>query len=284
MGKRKSIESKAIKQSIGKFLNNIFRSSYLGTFIVDAYNKDDAHEIAEALDEICMPTDNVGWSSSGIYCFWDYYTREILYIGLATDLPTRFRQHNGILKTNKKGSKSQKINTYFREHKLLGYSIFPQSSLAQPEVFRNKKVINYNSYEHITEETKEIIEVVEGCFIESFNTAYGHLPHWNEKGGSKTGQKKATLEIYDLLHSGFTGNVDNILVAKSSLREIANNSVFELFELQLHGARMSMLSRFLSFDDALSEQLQRNPIFLEVYEEILSSQYLAKEPQICFRR
>ena len=60
-----------------------------------------------------MPTDTVGWASSGIYRFWDYETREILYIGLAIDLPTRFKQHNGIIKARDIDCKYQQINSYF---------------------------------------------------------------------------------------------------------------------------------------------------------------------------
>ena len=29
--------------------------------------------------------DSLGWASAGIYSFWDYYTKDVLYIGLASD-------------------------------------------------------------------------------------------------------------------------------------------------------------------------------------------------------
>ena len=48
-----------------------------GTFIVDAYPKIEAKEIADSLEETCSPNDFVGWASSGIYSFWNYYTKEI---------------------------------------------------------------------------------------------------------------------------------------------------------------------------------------------------------------
>lgn len=46
--------------------------------------------MADAIDDLCCPNDNYGWVSAGIYCFWDYYTHEVLYIGLAGDLAERF--------------------------------------------------------------------------------------------------------------------------------------------------------------------------------------------------
>ncbi len=44
-----------------------------GTVIIDAYRKEEILEMANAIDDLCSPTDNCGWASAGIYCFWDYY-------------------------------------------------------------------------------------------------------------------------------------------------------------------------------------------------------------------
>ncbi len=57
-----------------------------GTVIIDAYRKEEIEEMANAIDDLCSPTDSCGWASAGIYCFWDYYAEAILYIGLAGDL------------------------------------------------------------------------------------------------------------------------------------------------------------------------------------------------------
>ena len=54
-----------------------------GTIILDAYTVDEVKSMSSFIEEICSPLDNYGWSSAGIYCFWDYYTKEILYIDLA---------------------------------------------------------------------------------------------------------------------------------------------------------------------------------------------------------
>ena len=110
-----------------------------GTVIIDAYRKEEALEMADAIDDLCSPTDNYGWASAGIYCFWDYYAEAVLYIGLAGDLAERFKQHNGILPI-KEGSKQKQIEDYFSRNERLGYTIFVQSPLSQPLVHRNRKV------------------------------------------------------------------------------------------------------------------------------------------------
>ena len=52
-----------------------------GTIIMDSYVADEAKTIANNLDIICSPMNNMGWASAGIYSFWNYYTKEVLYIG-----------------------------------------------------------------------------------------------------------------------------------------------------------------------------------------------------------
>lgn len=94
-----------------------------GTVIIDAYTKDETEALAYAIDDICCPSDNYGWASAGIYCFWDYNTHEVLYIGLASDLYERFRQHNGLLPMQNEGCKYKQIQEYFISHTKLGYSI-----------------------------------------------------------------------------------------------------------------------------------------------------------------
>ena len=70
--------------------------------------------MANAIDDLCSPTDTHGWASAGIYCFWDYYAEAVLYIGLAViwqkDLNsiTEFYQL-------KKGQNRSKLRITFRE-------------------------------------------------------------------------------------------------------------------------------------------------------------------------
>lgn len=85
-----------------------------GTVIIDAYRKEEALEIADAIDDLCSPTDNYGWASARIYCFWDYYAEAVLYIGLAGNLAERFKQHNGILPIKEDRNKN-KLKIIFQE-------------------------------------------------------------------------------------------------------------------------------------------------------------------------
>jgi hypothetical protein len=111
-----------------------------GTVIIDAYKKDETYEIAYAINDICCANDNYGWSSAGIYCFWNYYTREIFYIGLAVDLHQRFMQHNGLAKVDNNSCKYDEITGYFDSYDKIGYTIFVQSPLSQPTIYKNKKL------------------------------------------------------------------------------------------------------------------------------------------------
>ena len=47
-----------------------------GTIIMDSYKKNEIKTVAEYLEEICSPQDSYGWSSAGIYSFWDYESRD----------------------------------------------------------------------------------------------------------------------------------------------------------------------------------------------------------------
>ncbi|MED1092543.1 GIY-YIG nuclease family protein [Bacillus paramycoides] len=111
-----------------------------GTIIQDAYTKDETKQIADTLEDICNSHHAYGWSSAGIYCFWNYTTKEVLYIGLAVDLLKRFKQHNGIIQMDANGCKFEKIQAYFEAHEKIGYSIFVQSSHHQPVYSGNKSM------------------------------------------------------------------------------------------------------------------------------------------------
>jgi hypothetical protein len=252
-----------------------------GTFIVDSYIKDEAKGIADSLDEICSPKDLTGWASSGIYSFWNYYTKEIYYIGLAIDLAERFKQHNGMLPISDEAYKYHQITDYFSKNQKLGYSIFVHSSLAQAKTHRNQLNIDFDdNTEWISQESKENIKIIEGSFIEALKKRNNNLPQWNKVGGSDIGRKRVSLEMYDQLVGCLTGNQHDPLVARSSIREIANNPVFEWYEINLHSARMGMLSRRNAFEQAITEQLAINPFFIQVYSEIVVANYLENHPLI----
>ncbi len=80
----------------------------LGTIIRDLYIKEETREIKDALDDIASPRDNYGFSSVGVYCYFDPETLSVLYIGLARDLTQRFCHHNGTTRSSQRAAKCEK--------------------------------------------------------------------------------------------------------------------------------------------------------------------------------
>lgn len=254
-----------------------------GTVIIDAYRKEEAYDIANAIDDLCSPNDNYGWASAGIYCFWDYYTESVLYIGLAGDLAERFKQHNGILPL-KEGSKQSKIEEYFSKNEMLGYTIFVQSPLSQPLVHRNKRLYekfarqtNSPVEDMLSEDGREDIKVVEGILIESYKKKYGHYPPWNKMGGSALGQQQVMENNFNIVKS-FCNPDDyfiNPIVSRSTIRELSENAEWAGYENYMHAARMMVLISGMEYNRAL-EIVNHNDIY-NTYEEIKKSGYLKKK-------
>lgn len=254
-----------------------------GTVIIDAYRKEEIHDIADAIDDLCSSKDNYGWASAGIYCFWDYYTETVLYIGLASDLAERFRQHNGILPL-KEGSKQRKIEEYFLKNERLGYTIFVQSPLSQPLVHKNKRLyekfarqINSPVEDMLSKTGREDIKLVEGILIESYKKKYGNYPPWNKIGGSVLGQHRVMEKNINIVKSFC--NPDNYfinpIVSRSTIRELSENAEWAWYENYLHAVRMIVLRFGMEYDKAL-EIINQNDIF-NTYEKIRKSGYLKKK-------
>lgn len=203
-----------------------------GTIIMDSYKSDEVELMSQYIDDLCSPMDLYGWASAGIYSFWDYYTKEILYIGLASDLYVRFRQHNGLLPISENACKFKQIRSYFSLHERLGYSILVQSPLSQPIVHRNKE--QYQDFLNIPqgspipnyagEEGLEHIRQAEGQLIESYKQIVGSVPPWNKIGGDVFSRKYATRSNYLHVVRAFSnGTPDNYLVSRATIRELSEN-------------------------------------------------------------
>lgn len=214
------------------------------TIISDAYKKDEKPQIAAALNDLCNPRDGYGWSSAGIYSFWDYSTKEIYYIGLAVDFEDRFKQHNGLIPADPNTCKKEQIEEYFKHNEKLGYSIFVQSPLSQPitsknqDVWRNIYDEDFSEMDMRSSKGRNDLKIVEGILIESYKKYNGKLPSWNSVGGSKSGQKRATKGNFEIVKS-FSNQ--SLLVSKSTLRELSANPVFEGYENVLFTIRYYML-------------------------------------------
>ena len=232
-----------------------------GTVIIDAYVKDDTENLANAIDDICCPSDSYGWASAGIYSFWDYNTHEVLYIGLASNLAVRFKQHNGLLSMPEEGCKYNYIQEYFKSHSKPGYTIFVQSPLSQPMVHRNKKLFermaaehNSSIHDYVNEQGIADIKRVEWILIEAYNQYYGRFPAWNKVGGSMEGQRNVMQNNINIIKSFSNPQLYTInpIVSRSTIRELSDNPTYEGFESFLHAVRMCMLIFGINFDDALA--------------------------------
>lgn len=253
---------------------------------MDAYSSDELDVMASYIDEICSPMDTVGWASAGIYSFWDYDTKEILYIGLASDLCIRFQQHNGLIPIDDNACKYQQIQEYFKNHKRLGYTILVQSPLSQPIVQRNEKL--YRKFlekpkgipieNYAGEEGLEHIRLAEGQLIEAYRLALKKIPPWNKMGGDVHARKSATKGNYlQIVRAFSSSDTHNFLVSRSTIRELAKSPTYEWFEVQLHGLRMMMLTMGFSYQDALNAQLTFNPWFQTILDRIKDEKYMEKE-------
>lgn len=254
-----------------------------GTVIIDAYKEDEKEQIANAIDDLCSPSDTYGWASAGIYCFWDYYTKEVLYIGLAADLNDRFKQHNGINIVDDNSCKRKQIDEYFNKKEKIGYSIFVQSSLSQPITHRNEKDYRkmlgdeFSREDYVGEEGKEHIKQVEGILIETYRKANGKFPLWNRMGGSLYGQKVASIGNYDIVKS-FIDFQPNPLVSRCSLRELSENPMHAAFENYLHAVRMSMLMSGMAFMDSLNFHNKFDSI--NIYKQMIDNGYFDKRLKV----
>jgi hypothetical protein len=88
----------------------------LVTVILDSYEESEKNEMAEAIENIVYYDS---FASAGIYCYWDYYTNEMLYLGLTNDLLHRFKQHNGLIKCRPNSCKIEKSTLILRIRKNL---------------------------------------------------------------------------------------------------------------------------------------------------------------------
>ncbi len=250
----------------------------LSTFIHEQYTKDAAVELATALDELFSPCNENGWASSGIYCFWEPESFEILYVGLALDLAQRFRQHNGIIKLPPNSCKLVKITDWFKKHNKLGYSVLVQSSLSQGSCKRfnirfdlSKKEME-RQYGKLVTAGHEAIVNTEGLLIEAYKKAKGEKPCWNKVGGSIHGGKKATARHIYLLKL-FSGELDDWMIARKSIMQIHKNPIYEKWENYLHAIRINAIILQSTFNSAWQDYQDIG----NIKSEIIDNKYLPEE-------
>ena len=248
----------------------------LATIVLDAYRYSERSEVAQALKDLLSPYNS--WSTAGIYCFWDYDSKDPLYLGLAVDLHQRFLQHNSLLKAKPNACKSKQIKEYFQRHDRLGFSIMLQSNLSQPLTrkitkhywdFWQKADADYK--ENFGADGIKNIRLMEGVAIEAVKNHSGSLPPWNGMSGSLEGSARATpghIELVRLL----TNRSVNDNVSRATLRElVAGDNTYGMFESFMHGLRISSLplKEALEFNRRIGNEW--------LVEQLLTSNYLSKK-------
>ncbi|WP_138993475.1 GIY-YIG nuclease family protein [Larkinella sp. C7] len=250
----------------------------LRTIILDAYEESEKKEIANAIDYICSPKDNYGWSSAGLYCYWNYYTKEILYIGIAVDLTRRFKEHNGFYKRiNPNMCKIYQINNYFKEYRKIGFSIVVQSALLQPIISSNRAQYKYTNSLLNLESGISDIKIQEGALIELYKNINNSYPSWNKINGSINGQNRSTMISPDIFKA-LANIYDDFLVAKSTLRELTTKPMLIAYEIWLHGYRM--LSAFYGKEKAIIFMIENIPNTNEIIYQMEKDNYFSKKAQI----
>lgn len=201
----------------------------LCTVVVDAYRDQERRSIHRALD-VLLPEHSPDWSRLGVYAYWNRDTHELLYVGLASDLPTRFAQHNGLV-SHGGGNKRKQIDEYFRENEYLGFTIVIQAAAVAILAILNALDPTFGA------QPEDIISIAEGQLIQMHKLRHGKRPSWNGVGGSVLGQRwsrESSAPLLDIL----SGRSQSLFVARHTLRRLAENETARRYEAAIHTARM----------------------------------------------
>lgn len=206
------------------------------TILSDQYRAKESAEISAALSDLCSPNDNYGWSSAGLYCYWNPANSEILYIGLSVDLGRRFSQHNGLENFDSTGTKREEITNFFKSNEKLGFSVFLQSSLDQPNLsVAAKERLQLPGFEGIIN-----MRNGEGTLLQAYRDMTGKFPTWNKMGGAKSGAKHASNGHFNFFKDLSEMQHTSVMRSELSLRTLSDddNAHEANLEIALHGLRI----------------------------------------------
>ncbi len=218
------------------------------TIVRDVMEDGEQRLITDVLEEVASPLDTYGWSSEGIYTWWAVDTREILYVGLAVDLPLRISQHVGRISCTANDCKREEIGALLDEQGRIGLSVMLQTSNTQPTCKRVAEGLS-TTLEELERNHPGVtdhplpgeLQLLEGRLIEAHRLQVGHRPRWNKIGGAKRGAKQAGLIGVEGSFHVLAGRSDSPLVARPSLRELAGDPTMVTYEEYLHTARIYMV-------------------------------------------
>jgi hypothetical protein len=254
-----------------------------GTFMLEAYRREDAREVHHALEEVLGPDSGSAWASGGVYVFWNFETREPLYVGIAGDLPERFAQHNGLRGCPPSSCKREQIAQYFAEESDgLGYTVLALSSLSQTSTHRQRaslaledpELIELN--EALSEEPADEIRALEGRMIALYARQFGRPIRWNQSSGRLP---RVSPDARDATLATAVGIFDCLLQARKTIRELAGDPEATMFEEHLHGIRLTAVRAAIlggrGFrNDVLRTHLEQGWAAPFIRDEILKSGYL----------
>ncbi len=104
------------------------------TLLAFQYGMDERSEVPKVIRAITSAA-GPGWSSSGVYVFWDPKSKRVLYVGKATDLATRIADHNGLHAGSGAASKWGRVKGLIDSRGSAGLTLV----MAPPEIRRAEK-------------------------------------------------------------------------------------------------------------------------------------------------
>jgi hypothetical protein len=241
----------------------------LATIILDLYRMEEREAMADALDSLCIPPHAKVFAPQGVYCYWEYETGAVLYLGETDNMPFRFRQHNGLEPCAQEFCKWQYIKPSL-EGGPLGFSVLLQSKMAKNGTvpkFKNSLMERDFGFS----DGKAIAEFAEGMLLEEHRKRFGDLPPWNKIGGAVEARGAPTVARHskvmssieamirreperptqhDML-SDLVGRTCSALVSRYTIREIPGDFRCEASEDTVHSVRMAMVGDNIGFETAV---------------------------------
>lgn len=267
-----------------------------GTVLYDEFTSTERKKVAAALEDLCSPLDNYGWASVGVYMFSKPATNDtpknwaddVLYVGLARDLPERFNQHTGLLGCPASGCKRKQIDKWFSTNDTIRFSCFVQSPLDQSIGHRRRAQLN----KHFDEENDESFlndppyglesaKLVEGQLIETYRLKQKKRPPWNRRGGSKEGAARAAGGSGGPLLAYMAGAAPSqLILARRTIRELSDDESATDHEIFLHALRTNAIlySPTGASNSAIADQINvaaKNPSLRDSVDRLLDSGYIS---------